>query len=80
MRRLPPYHVVDVRIRDIEGLDDDLDLPEYPYTYATTNTAIMREKEERYLQKQESQAPSGTQVEGNHRLTRMMSFIRGVDS
>jgi len=76
VRRLPPYHVVDVRIRDIEGLDDDCDLPEYQY--ATTNT-VMKEKEERYLRKEESRASNGSQVEGN-RLSRMMSFIRGVDS
>src|ERR1700733_9728003 len=71
VRRLPPYHVVDVRIRDTEGLDDGFDLPEYPYT-ASTNT-VMREKEDRYLRKEEPRAttPNGTQVEGN-RLSRMM--------
>jgi len=76
VRRLPPYHVVDVRIRDIEGLDYDCDLPEYPYTATDT---VMREKEERSLQKEESRASTGSRVEGN-RLSRMMSFIRGVDS
>jgi hypothetical protein len=77
VRRLPPYHVVDVRIRDIEGLDDDFDLPEYPHT--ATNT-IVREKEERYSRKEESRASTnGSQVEGK-RLSRMMSFIRGADS
>lgn len=77
VRRLPPYHVVDVRIRDVEGLDDDCDLPEYPYM--ATNM-VMREKEERNLRKEESQSTTtGSQVEGN-RLSRMMSFIRGVDS
>jgi len=77
VRRLPPYHVVDVRIRDTEGLDDDFDLPEYPYT--ATNT-VMREKEERYVRKEESRASTnGAQVEGN-RLSRVMSFIRGGDS
>jgi len=36
VRRLPPYHVVDVRIRDMEefGDGDDSELPEYPYTSA----------------------------------------------
>lgn len=75
VRRLPPYHVVDVRIRDTEGLDDDFDLPEYPYP--CTNTTVMREKEEeRYLRKEESQATNGPKVEGN-RLSRVLSFIRG---
>ncbi|KAH9168725.1 hypothetical protein EDB89DRAFT_1909093 [Lactarius sanguifluus] len=76
VRRLPPYHVVDVRIRDTEGLDDDFDLPEYPYS--ATNS-VMREKEERYLQKEESRSTNGPQVEGN-RLSKMISFIRGTDS
>jgi len=76
VRRLPPYHVVDVRIRDVEGLDDDCDLPEYPYM---ATSIVMREKEEQNLRKEEPRATTGSQVEGN-RLSRMMSFIRGVDS
>lgn len=77
MRRLPPYHVVDVRIRDTDGLDDDLDLPEYPYT--ATNTVVREKEEERYVRKEVSRASNGTQAEGN-RLSRMMSFIRGADA
>jgi hypothetical protein len=73
VRRLPPYHVVDVRIRDMDGLDaGDAELPEYSYA---TATAVLREKEERYLQREQpSTEPSG------NRLRRVMSFVRGTDS
>lgn len=75
VRRLPPYHVVDVRIRDMEGLEGDAaELPEYSYA---NSAAVLREKEERYLQKEEPK-PS-TQASGN-RLRRVMSFVRGTDS
>ncbi|KAI0301121.1 hypothetical protein B0F90DRAFT_1667998 [Multifurca ochricompacta] len=67
VRRLPPYHVVDVRIRELP--DGDSDLPEYPYL--VTNV-VTREKEERHLQKEESSPQTG----GN-RLSRMISFVRG---
>jgi len=74
VRRLPPYHVVDVRIRDMDGLEADAaELPEYSYSAATT--AVLREKEERYLQK----AHPSTEPSGN-RLRQMMSFVRGGDS
>jgi hypothetical protein len=73
VRRLPPYHVVDVRIRDMDGLEGegDAELPEYSYS-TTTAAAVLREKEERYLQKEH---PS-TEASGN-RLRQMMSFVRG---
>lgn len=78
VRRLPPYHVVDVRIRDMEelGVGDDSELPEYPYTSAAMT--VLREKEERYMQKDRPQ-PS-TEVSNGNRLRRAMSFIRGTDS
>jgi hypothetical protein len=71
VRRLPPYHVVDVRIRDIEGLEPDADLPEYPYMALY---AIPKEKE-RYLQKEEPRPEAG-----RNRLSRMLSFVRGTES
>jgi len=74
VRRLPPYHVVDVRIRDMEGLEDDAELPEYPYTAAAMT--VRREKEERYLQKEQPH-PSTEAASGN-RLRRVMSFVRGT--
>ncbi|KAI0251004.1 hypothetical protein BJV78DRAFT_519585 [Lactifluus subvellereus] len=70
VRRLPPYHVVDVRIRDVEGLEDDTDLPGYPYV--TTNT-IQREKEEGYLLQKEVSRPET----GGNRLSRVISCVRG---
>ncbi|KAH9969873.1 hypothetical protein BC827DRAFT_43158 [Russula dissimulans] len=82
VRRLPPYHVVDVRIRDLEGLEGDGELPEYTYMTAATYATIPREKEERYLQQQQQQQqqPNGTTAEdGGNRLRRMMSFVRGTD-
>jgi hypothetical protein len=66
VRRLPPYHVVDVRIRDIEGFEADADLPEYPYMASNT---ILKEKEERYLQKEEPKPEVG-----RNRMSRMISF------
>ena len=79
VRRLPPYHVVDVRIRDMEefGDGDDAELPEYPYTSAATLT-VLREKEERYVQNDRPR-PS-TEVNNGNRLRRVMSFVRGTDS
>ena len=81
VRRLPPYHVVDVRIRDgVEGLEgsSDSELPEYSYSsyVAHNGTAYSREKEQRYLQQKEEQEQSSS---GN-RLSRMMSFVRGTGS
>lgn len=75
VRRLPPYHVVDVRIRDsdMEGLEGDAELPEYSYA---NSAAMLREKEERYLQKEQ---PS-TEPCGGNRLRRALSFVRGKDS
>jgi hypothetical protein len=75
VRRLPPYHVVDVRIRDMEefGDGDDAELPEYPYTSAAMT--VLREKEERYMRNDRPQPASN----GN-RLRRAMSFVRGTDS
>lgn len=85
VRRLPPYHVVDVRIRDMEefgdGGGDDAELPEYPYTSAAMT--VLREKEERYMQKgqQPQPQPSSTEAGSNgSRLRRVMSFVRGTDS
>ena len=79
VRRLPPYHVVDVKIRDADGLEGDAELPEYPYMTATY-TAIPREKEVTYLQQQKEQR-SSTSEDGGNRLRRMMSFVvRGTDS
>ena len=83
VRRLPPYHVVDVRIRDMEEFGDDSDLPEYPYT--TAAATVLREKEERYMQQQQKERdqpqpqPSNEARNGN-RLRRVMSFVRGTDS
>ena len=78
VRRLPPYHVVDVRIRDMEEFGDgeDAELPEYPYTSAAMT--VLREKEERYRQNAPLQ-PS-TEVSNGNRLRRVMSFVRGTDS
>jgi hypothetical protein len=77
VRRLPPYHVVDVRIRDMEGLEDESGLPEYPY-YAAAYT-LPSEKEERNPQKEEQpNRRESTEPSGN-RLRRMMSFVRGTD-
>lgn len=89
VRRLPPYHVVDVRIRDMEDFGDGDDaelLPEYPYsTAAMTPMMVLREKEERYMQqKDRSQGPqpqsSTTEAGNGSRLRRVMSFVRGTDS
>ncbi len=79
VRRLPPYHVVDVRIREMEGLGEgeDAELPEYPYT--ADSIAILREKEERYMQNDQPPQPS-TEASGGNRLRRVMSFVRGTDS
>jgi hypothetical protein len=77
VRRLPPYHVVDVRIRDMEGLEDESGLPEYPY-YAAAYT-LPSEKEERNPQKEQPNHRESTEPSGN-RLRRMMSFVRGTDS
>jgi len=79
VRRLPPYHVVDVRIRDpVEGPEGemvDAELPEY-YPYMAAAYTVAREKEE-----QQQQQPSPTDAEnGGSRLRRMMSFVRGTDS
>jgi hypothetical protein len=75
VRRLPPYHVVDVRIRDMDGLEADAaELPEYSSYSTTATVAVLREKEERYLQKEQQQL--STEAGGN-RLRRMMSFVRG---
>jgi hypothetical protein len=83
VRRLPPYHVVDVRIRDMEefgdGGGDDAELPEYPYTSAAMT--VLREKEERYMQKDQQKQPGSTEAGSNgSRLRRVMSFVRGTDS
>lgn len=78
VRRLPPYHVVDVRIRDMEasGVDgNDSELPEYPYT--TAAMTILREKEERYTQN--DQPPPSTEARNGNRLRRAISFVRGTD-
>ncbi|KAH9999651.1 hypothetical protein BJV74DRAFT_165440 [Russula compacta] len=87
VRRLPPYHVVDVRIRDgVDGLESgDAELPEYSYSsFVTMNnngTAFSREKELRYLQQREGQEESSTAAAGSgNRLSRMMSFVRGSGS
>ena len=77
VRRLPPYHVVDVRIRDMEEFGEDSELPEYPYT--TAAMTVLREKEERYMQKEQPQQPS-TEASNGNRLRRVMSFVRGTDS
>ena len=74
VRRLPPYHVVDVRIRDMEGLEGDSELPEYSYANAA---AVLREKEGRYLQNEQ---PSTEPTSGGNRLRRALSFVRGKDS
>lgn len=76
VRRLPPYHVVDVRIRDMEGLEGDAELPEYSYANAT---AVLREKEGRYLPQNEQPSTEPTSGGGN-RLRRALSFVRGKDS
>ena len=80
VRRLPPYHVVDVRIRDMEELGDDSELPEYPYT--TAAVTVLREKEERYMQQQQQQQEKDQQPQPRteNRLRRVMSFVRGTDS
>lgn len=75
VRRLPPYHVVDVRIRDMEEFGEDPELPEYPYT--TAAITVLREKEERYMQKVEPQQPQPNA--NGSRLRRVMSFVRGSD-
>ena len=75
VRRLPPYHVVDVRIRDIEGLEAEAEaeLPEYAYL---ASKVILKEKEgEGYLQKEEPQPGVG-----KNRLSRMISFVRGTET
>jgi len=78
VRRLPPYHVVDVRIRDTEKPGEDPELPEYPYTAAAMT--VLREKEERYMQKEQDQTrPSTEASSGGNRLRRAMSFVRGTD-
>jgi len=79
VRRLPPYHVVDVRIRDMEEFGEDPELPEYPYT--TAAITVLREKEERYMQKDEPQQtqPNTTGASNGSRLRRVMSFVRGSD-
>ena len=79
VRRLPPYHVVDVRIRDMEEFGDDSDLPEYPYT--TAAVTVLREKEERYMQDQplQPQPQPSTEARNGNRLRRVMSFVRGTD-
>jgi len=77
VRRLPPYHVVDVRIRDMEELGEDSELPEYPYT--TAAATVLREKEERYMTQKEQSQPS-TEASNGNRLRRVMSFVRGTDS
>jgi hypothetical protein len=79
VRRLPPYHVVDVRIRDMEEFGEDPELPEYPYT--TAAITVLREKEERYMQKVEPQQPqpNTTEASNGSRLRRVMSFVRGSD-
>jgi hypothetical protein len=79
VRRLPPYHVVDVRIRDpIEGPDGetvDAELPEY-YPYMAAAYTVSREKEQQ--QQQQQQPSSTTNAEnGGSRLRRVMSFVRG---
>jgi len=90
VRRLPPYHVVDVRIRDpvVEegrppGGDADAEmLPEY-YPYMAAAYTIAREKEEG--RKDESPEKDQQQLQqqqtraedGGGRLRRMMSFVRG---
>jgi len=50
VRRLPQYHIVDVKIRDTEELEGDAEPPKYPYMSTTLYTTIPREKEETYLQ------------------------------
>jgi len=80
VRRLPPYHVVDVRIRDMEEFgDEDSELPEYPYT--TAAMTVLREKEERYMHKDQQTQPqpssTTTEVGNGSRLRRVMSFVRG---
>lgn len=81
VRRLPPYHVVDVRIRDMEEFGDGVDseLPEYPYT--TAAMTVWREKEERYMQKgqPQPQPQPSTGASNGSRLRRAMSFVRGTD-
>jgi hypothetical protein len=77
VRRLPPYHVVDVRIRDMEELGEDSELPEYPYTAAAMT--VLREKEERYMTEKYQSQPS-TEASNGSRLRRAMSFVRGTDS
>ena len=77
VRRLPPYHVVDVRIRDPieapEGEADDAELPEY-YPYMAASYTIAREKEQ---QQGQEQPPSAKAAEnGGSRLRRMMSSVR----
>jgi hypothetical protein len=57
----------------MDGFEADAaELPEYSYS-TTATAAVLREKEERYLQKE--QHPS-TEASGN-RLRRVMSFVRG---
>jgi len=81
VRRLPPYHVVDVRIRDPivqgpEGETVDAELPEY-YPYMAAAYTVAQEKEQ---QQQQQQQPSADAENGGSRLRRMMSFVRGTDS
>lgn len=83
VRRLPPYHVVDVRIRDMEEFGEDSELPEYPYYTAAAMTGLLREKEGRNMQKdQQPQQPqqSSTVPSNGSRLRRAISFVRGNDS
>jgi len=80
VRRLPPYHVVDVRIRDMEGFEEDeAELPEYAYTAAAMT--VLQDKEARYLQKDQprDQPHPSTEASGGNRLRRMISFVRGTD-
>lgn len=62
-----------------DGGGDDAELPEYPYTNAALT--LQREKEERYMQKDQQKQPSSTEAGSNgSRLRRVMSFVRGTDS
>ncbi|KAI0263977.1 hypothetical protein BC834DRAFT_284468 [Gloeopeniophorella convolvens] len=70
VRRLPHYHVVDIRIREPAEGEDDSGLPGYSYS---AMDYVPQEKEEMYWGKIESGS-------GRSRLSRMISFVRGSDA
>ncbi|KAI9447251.1 hypothetical protein F5148DRAFT_727448 [Russula earlei] len=77
VRRLPPYHVVDVKIRDMEGLEGDAELPEYPYMNLIPYAVPKDKEEQRHQQNERPQSGCG---DGGSRLRRVLSFVRGPDT